>query len=561
MSKSPSTSPSRSPHDVTSTTNILAMPNSHTSHTNNNAPGKPSQNGSAGRNAPSNPDVEALFLVRFDSRVGYTIAWQRTRTPATDLDGVEYKALPSGLHAVQNDLVYFTHTGPKGEEYVGLSAFAQSEAGAEERGARFVSVGVLVRREGVLGRAWVLAGRLEGVARELAGGMEEREGAVLERVWGEVQGGEDMQEEREEEELPEHHPARSVLRYVDVCGPLVFRLQQAALLRKRVLFVGGPPVRGVCEFVYTLTVLSSISPRDTSSFLPGTDTLLRIPSLFSIGVHDIPLLETPRAKHGGHTGADDLPPEGWIACTTDEIIATKKHLFDIIVDFDAKGRWPSIRTSEGDAVRASQRDLARWKMLRRELARHERPQLYTDAEPADEDADGDAAPLLPAPTQDEKQNPEHAIDDTTVEPITWSHLAYLGFMWWASAGEKDAFTTAERDMDRELVACIPPPSPSPSPNTSKALETHLIGYFHRMTSGFVRTLAQLIQEDEGSEGEGDEGDGEVLIDRDDVQRLGLDVWSQADRAFVGEFAEMYCGRGVRVVGGEVRCCGVGVPVF
>lgn len=146
--------------------------------------------------------------------------------------------------------MYFTHRDAGGDEYVGLSAFAAGEAGAEDRGARFVSVGVLVRREGVLGRAWVLAKGLERVAWRLVRGgdeEEEEEEGVLEGFWEEVMGGEE-EEEEEEERLAEHHPARSVVRYVDVCGPLVFRLQQAALLRKRVLFVGGPPVRDVCEF-------------------------------------------------------------------------------------------------------------------------------------------------------------------------------------------------------------------------------------------------------------------------------------------------------------------------
>ena len=51
-----------------------------------------------------------------------------------------------------------------------------------------------------------------------------------------------------EKGLPPDHPALSMLKYVEVLGPLVFRLQQAALLRKRILFVGAPPVRTSCEF-------------------------------------------------------------------------------------------------------------------------------------------------------------------------------------------------------------------------------------------------------------------------------------------------------------------------
>jgi hypothetical protein len=53
---------------------------------------------------------------------------------------------------------------------------------------------------------------------------------------------------QEEGKLHLYHPARGIGGYIDVFGPLVFRLQQAALLGKRILFVGGAPVRGMCEF-------------------------------------------------------------------------------------------------------------------------------------------------------------------------------------------------------------------------------------------------------------------------------------------------------------------------
>jgi hypothetical protein len=51
-----------------------------------------------------------------------------------------------------------------------------------------------------------------------------------------------------DERLPKNHPALAIVQYMDTFGPLVFRLQQAALLRKRILFVGSAPVRTACEF-------------------------------------------------------------------------------------------------------------------------------------------------------------------------------------------------------------------------------------------------------------------------------------------------------------------------
>jgi hypothetical protein len=189
---------------------------------------------------------------------------------------------------VPNDLVYFTHEG-----HAGLSAFARGDAGAEERNANFVAVGVLARKDGEygrLGRSWLIAGRLEGLAKVMA---EDESVAPLEEFWSEVQqistsksqnnGEEEGQGKdgkghsrtraistgsavliKDEEKLPAYHPAKSILGYVDMFGPLVFRLQQAALLRKRILFVGAAPVRAMCEFGKSL---ASIPSRPTSTTL------------------------------------------------------------------------------------------------------------------------------------------------------------------------------------------------------------------------------------------------------------------------------------------------------
>ncbi|KAF2845234.1 hypothetical protein T440DRAFT_493586 [Plenodomus tracheiphilus IPT5] len=543
------------------------------------------------------PQVEALFLIRFDKKVGYTIAWKRTRSDIALEDAVEYKSLPSGLHSVPSDLVYFTHEG-----YAGLSAFARGEGSAEDRNATFVSVGVLVQNQGRfgrLGRAWLLAARLQTLAATLAEDGETV--APLDEFWEEqTRTRRDASSTapnkghsraraistvsavvEQDETLPENHPARSITRYIDTFGPLVFRLHQAALLRKRILFVGSAPVRTACEFVYDLSVLSSISPRDTQHFVPGTEDLVRLPSLFSIGVHDIPSLQNlHQPKHGGHTPSAD-PTQGWAACTTDDIMATKTRLYDIVVELppashdtttSQQRRWPRIRTSDGSTIKASQRDLVRYRMLHRELFKHQTraqpsPDAYTDEEGDDNEG---TAPLLSRDEVDSKRADDdfsEAYDDSMVEPMTWSRFAYQGFMWWASAGERDAYTTTERERERELIGDLA--------DYAHSVETGVIAYFHRHTALLVRSLSQIIQGhgDDDSNGDGD-GDGEdeydgdgagegdvVVVDREHLSRMGLDTWSEADRAFVNEFGSLYFGRRVEVRGSEVDCCGLRVPVF
>jgi hypothetical protein len=70
------------------------------------------------------PPIAALFLIYFDIKAGYTIGWKRS-LPGIELDGVvEYKSLPSGLHTVKEDLIYYVH-----DRYAGVSAFVNAPAG------------------------------------------------------------------------------------------------------------------------------------------------------------------------------------------------------------------------------------------------------------------------------------------------------------------------------------------------------------------------------------------------------------------------------------------------
>jgi hypothetical protein len=104
------------------------------------------------------------------------------------------------------------------------------------------------------------------------------------------------------------------------------------------------------------------------------------------------------------------------------------------------------------------------------------------------------------------------------------------------------------------------------------LQTAVVKYFHRQSSMLVQTLAEMMDGDDDSahspkdNGDGDDEDDDdegspLYLDRDDLSRMGLDTWSEADRAFAHEFGMLYFGRGVEVRGNEAHCCGLRVPVF
>lgn len=239
--------------------------------------------GTAG-SPPELPPISALFLIDFDVKAGYTIIWKQA-VPGLELEGlVEYKSLPSGLHTVSDDLIYFVHE----EGYAGLSAFINAPTDDEgARNARMIAVGVLVPLSyGRLGKAWRHAEGLKGMAARLA--TDRKQTHLLEEYWDrcgtrepgrhleavkdsplaspaldfaksrqDEVGGENVRSRSASEGAalvpPGHgltpfHPAWSLLKLLDTFGPLIFPIYRAALLRKRLLISTHAPVHETCNF-------------------------------------------------------------------------------------------------------------------------------------------------------------------------------------------------------------------------------------------------------------------------------------------------------------------------
>lgn len=102
------------------------------------------------------------------------------------------------------------------------------------------------------------------------------------------------------------------------------------------------------------------------------------------------------------------------------------------------------------------------------------------------------------------------------------------------------------------------------------VEMAIIAYFHRLTALMLGNLSRVVDacddsadsadEDEGPAAEQPGGRGRdpraVFVASEDMARMGLDIWSEADRRFVKELIEFYWGRTAEVQGVRVECCGV-----
>lgn len=414
--------------------------------------------------------------------------------------------------------------------------------------------------------------------------------------------------------LSVNHPAWSLSSLATTFGPLIFRIYRAALLRKRILLSCHAPVRQVCDFgkdpsipgrfyladpprtVYGLSVISNI-PIAVSNLLSESAPPRRIRPLFTIGVHDIPYLEEDlrASKPAGRSTAneaeisEDLDPagHGWIACTTDGILAVKETLYDILItlpppqtEHDQERAWPKVQSSQGVHLMATQRDLRRYNIFKWALSQSSgRTENSQQKQNTEEDSRQSIPPQLTS------WNPalfDYRTDtDSIVEPLSWSALAYSGFMWWASAGERQISMDDEFEQDSALLEGLgfERPSLRPSIASPDAIssaqntdctanhEMAIIAYFHRLTTSILTVLSDIIdatdsddeREDARLTNSGDDEDLDgpaVFVSSADITKMGLDSWSKTDQEFIEELVRLYFGRKARVEGNSVDVCGV-----
>ncbi|KAJ5493718.1 hypothetical protein N7463_009805 [Penicillium fimorum] len=523
----------------------------------------------------SPPAIAALFVISFDIRAGYVVSWKRT-TPGVEVEGVvEYKSLPSGLHNVTEDLVYFVH-----EQYAGISAFLNHPATEAERNAKMFAIGVLVPLStGRLGKSWRHAPGLKELTLKYAENMSDMQ--HLCDYWDTYKiGGSDssapespldsplslrfrpseqpdqsrnrafsdaMVLETFRPALTPFHPASSLPDFTECFGPLIFPLYRAALLRKRILFIGEAPVHTSCNYVYDLSLLASL-PNSLLQLLPD-DRIppLRPRPLFNVGIHDIPYLSS---FDPSRNIMDPETDPSWIACSTDTVLTMKPDLFDVLITLPApysqqtaERAFPKItlvhntggkpNQAQHIQLKATQRDARRYAMLRRGLRQ------FSNDRPTSPDQD-----------QDRSDTGSTYSSSPVVEPISWTRLAYTSFIWWASAGEnRDGLSEEEEEQqieqDSRLLASVESLAHPPYNTTSNSglprnplhedqqpREVALVAYFRRLTSQIFVTLAGAIARYD-SDLDDDAYNDAPYIDEDDDAEASLSMSRQSIHADEG----------------------------
>lgn len=405
--------------------------------------------------------------------------------------------------------------------------------------------------------------------------------------------------------LSPYHPALTLPSMIDSFGPLIFPLYKAALLRKRILLMHEAPVQLACNFVYNISLLSNI-PSSVIDLIPLEPLPTRLRPLFSIGIHDIDELSY---KGRPDENVPD-PGYGWIACSTDDVLAVKTDMYDILVNMSAEHPnqasckvWPQVRNAAGQELKASQRDLRRYRTLWQSI--QQRFPNTNDSSPLQtrsndliqvEEVDDESATFLTRqPTTDVFQDTRFTNEEKLIEPMSWAALAYNSFMWWASAGEQTSGIEEEIEHDSSMFRDFNPSytdggsarrsfsgsrrrssttlltgAPTMTGGSMIAPEMAIIAFFHRLTANIFTNIVNAVEnsnhfkDDNQDESQVDEAallneeepQAIVYIGGEDLTRMGLDIWSDADKKFIEDVVELYWGRKADVRGGTIDCCGV-----
>ena len=498
--------------------------------------------------------------------------------------------------------------------YAAVSVFANIPDAEASRNASFYAIVALTPRDGSrLGKVWLHASRLKSLSTSLRDHISHTEQQSadrtnpnlhtlfdneaekqLETYWNQFSVGSSNHQDEDGDEVqkraqrrrglseslphsnvPNMHPANSMFSLIETLGPLIYPIYRHALLRKRILLISKPPLHRLCDYVYLLSILSSI-PAILTEMLPHL--LEKSDPLFSVGIFDIDALNSRSSAGGGESS--ETPRAGYIACSSDELLATKPHLFDIQVNFPAapdqnsEPRWPEVTTNEGMPIKATQRDIQHYKALRSRMQTlYELNTTSDEAVDAEEDAEEDAADeadhLLSSDMGTGSEEAWSVENEGAIsEQLPWAAIAYDSFIWWASAGERDADFQEERDFDQDLLntAFTERPGSAPRRRSSMSMsmssrneaagsfEMGVVAYFHRLTASVLERLAEIIppSSDDSSD---DDPDEENFVTKSDLIKMGLDVWSKTDRAFVSKLARTYFGADLEVRA-SIECCGV-----
>ncbi|KAF9970164.1 hypothetical protein BGZ73_007214 [Actinomortierella ambigua] len=525
------------------------------------------------------PRIDIIFVVRFDTKRGNVLEW--TSDNEEDLSGIEFSAMPSGLHNVSSDVIYFRH-----REYVGVAAYVSVAIDSvADRGALMAAVGVLIKPcadSGRCGQVWRHVEFLQSQAKNYVSVGADT--SALEEYWQKNKAMTEassplgtrkrdsyrslssrrvnrsftlseplmptshmqypsiaFEHEQSTEDIHPSHPSHRVLEFVHQLGPAIFVIWKAALLKKRILICTSTPVEAAC--------------------LAGTtDALFRYkPELYDY------LIELPGQSLTPNSQSDARPFIS-ITVNTPEGVKLEKVSHNVS---DSRRYILLLR------VLSHHRRQQQWFEHRRSLdqqqllQRQQQQESFASAQEYDDQLDSEAARLLDPTTDSISANQEPGQTNGATFGFnmsgTLSRMLAGGWWWWYGGDDEFDLPAQDHGMALREGATILPSNTADDDSGSlrgtnldileaqikTSPEMECIRFFHNLTKNLLVQLDRLLQYKSTAaifhlqmEDERVYSQPTVEVTRKDLQQLGLDP--VVDGPFVSNVYQVYFNK-------EVKC--------
>ncbi|KAJ6472310.1 hypothetical protein C8R47DRAFT_1199928 [Mycena vitilis] len=288
-------------------------------------------------------DIVAIFHASFHPTQGNIIDWSLKANDDLSLEHLEFSALPSGLHLVEEDVVYFTKDGQHG-----VCVFRRRKTVDHgHRGFRLSSLGILLAKS-ARPRPWRHTAALKKLTTLIYSRFESSASLVpIDTDWdparaffnerkvvradlggaGDWNGWSHELLERIDDDVTEQNPTLHLPHLLRILGPSSLTLYKHVVGRRRILIYTLPPVEAAsilcqvaADMCYEQQVEYTTSLGSPSSRLRGKCT----EGISVLGM--VTLNDFDRMQREGESG------RGWVACTTDALFLEKPACYDLLID-------------------------------------------------------------------------------------------------------------------------------------------------------------------------------------------------------------------------------------
>lgn len=497
------------------------------------------------------PRIVALFLVQFDTKTGYKLVWNKCELSIL-LSGIEYRAMPSGIHDNDSNTVFLVHKNGAKMLY-GLSQFRNTIEGDEgdeqtvdRSKVKMYSLGILCepasrtwKPNQYMSTGWEHIESLDSTLYTFMRKGDWNKFLVFDELYASLTSSHLSPNSNQ---LKSDHQLLSALPdLLDVLGPLVFVLYKQCLVRKRIMLFQHNPLPlsnfSTGSFTYLLSLISLIS-QDTATIQSNISTIS--PPLYNVGLHDL--------------SEDDslLKTAGSIAVTSDEILMYQ-DVYDVGVSLPAdSGDHTRICFARGQAtnfndassqLRATRQDLRNFRAAFKRFRRLKKRTLGTHAaamvsseelnsiNTAGSNPSGLKQNWLFYDPHSEADEPQWWLEFATA-PMSWREFIWSAFLWFASAG------TVNREEASE--------SSSIEDNATRYQQLiELITSFHRLTRKWFSMINDIVIQELENNGiaytDGQPLDEKISIEvtYQDIYDMELDPYSYSDLQFIHNFVDTY----------------------